>query len=419
MGIERNPEQKKKSRKSHGAVFSILLSLSAAHFLNDALQMLIPAIYPLLKANYNLSFTQIGVITLVFQLMASIFQPLVGNYTDKKPLPYSLAIGMCFTLVGLLALSFSGSFAVVLVSVAFVGLGSSIFHPESSRMTRYASGNRAGMGQSIFQVGGRAGTAIGPLMAAAIIIPFGQHSIALFTILVLIAIFILWKIGNWYKEQNIKEKKPSDLGMQNISHVSKKKVALATGILMILIFSKFFYLSSMKNYFTFYLIDHFGLSVQSSQIYLFVFFISAAVGALVGGRLADIYGRKKVIWFSILGVAPFTILLPYANFTWTIILIVVIGVIISSAFPTIIVYGQELIPEKLGMVSGLFYGFAFGMGAIGAALLGILADKTSIYYMFEVVSFLPLLGLFAVFLPNLEKHSKRKLKHKIDTKIHP
>lgn len=400
----------KLTRKSsnNGTVYSILLMLSTAHFLNDALQMIIPAIYPLLKTNFQLSFTQIGIITLVNQLTASLLQPVVGNYTDKNPQPFSLAMGMGFTLIGLLFLAYAGSFITVLVSVMLVGVGSSVFHPESSRMARYASGGKAGTAQSIFQVGGNTGTAIGPLLAAAIIVPFGQHSIVVFSVLALLAIFILIKIGRWFKQQDFHQLKRARLGMENILEASKSEKKLAIGVLLILIFSKFFYLASLKNYLTFYLIKQFNISVQSSQIYLFVFLFAVAAGTMIGGPLGDKYGRKNVIWVSILSAAPFTLLLPYVPLVWTIILTAVIGVILASAFPAIIVYGQELLPGKLGMVSGLFFGLAFGMGAIGSAMLGMLADKTSIYYMFQVSSFLPLLGLFTGFLPNIENFKKKK-----------
>src|SRR5699024_5414677 len=367
-------EQTEKSIKEHTPVYSILLSLSAAHFLNDALQMVIPAIYPLLKANYNLSFTQIGLITLTFQLTASIFQPLVGNVTDKRPQPYLASAGMGFTLIGLLSLAYAGSFAIILGAVALVGLGSSVFHPESTRMTRYVSGNRATMAQSIFQVGGKIGTAVGPLLAAAIIIPLGQHYVGLFSILAFFAILVLWKVGKWFIKRDFHTGESIAPGMQNIRHISRQKTALTIVILMILIFSKFFYLAAMKNYLTFYMMNHFGVSVQSSQVYLFIFLLAVAAGTIIGGPLGDKYGRKKVIWISILCVAPLTLLLPYVNLTWSVILMVIIGMILASAFPAIIVYGQELIPEKLGMVSGLFYGLSFGMGAIGSAILGILAD---------------------------------------------
>lgn len=410
MQVKASKEGSIKNKKAAHTVYSILLSLSVAHFLNDALQMVIPAIYPLLKDNFDLSFTQIGLITLTYQIVASLFQPLVGNFTDKRPQPYSLAVGMGFTLIGLLCLAYSGSFGTVLLSVGLVGVGSSVFHPESSRMARYASGGRPGLAQSVFQVGGNTGTAIGPLLAAAIIVPFGQHYIVSFSILAFIAIVILWKIGNWFKKQDFHKKKPVDIGMQNIRHVSKQKTSFAILILLALIFSKFFYLAAMKNYLTFYMIDHFGVSVQASQVYLFVFLFAVAAGTMIGGPLGDKYGRKTVIWISILGVAPFTILLPYVSLAWTVVLTVIIGVILASAFPAIIVYGQELIPGKLGMVSGLFYGLAFGMGAIGSAVLGILADKTSVYFMFKACSFLPLLGLLTGFLPHIENSGKEKRK---------
>jgi len=394
--------KKRVNNNTNGTVYSILISLSIAHFLNDALQMVIPAIYPLLKENFHLSFTQIGIITFVNQLTASLLQPLVGNYTDKNPQPFSLAIGMGFTLIGLLFLAYSGTFIIVLISVMLVGMGSSVFHPESSRMARYASGGRAGTAQSIFQVGGNTGTAVGPLLAAAFIVPFGQHYIVSFSALALLAIIILWRVGRWFKRQDFRHGESLNLGMENIRQVSNRKKIFAIGILMILIFSKFIYLGAMKNYLTFYLIEHFGISVQSSQIYLFVFLFAVAAGTMIGGPLGDKYGRKNIIWVSILGVAPFTLLLPYVSLEWTIILTVIIGVILASAFPAIIVYGQELLPEKLGMVSGLFYGFSFGMGAVGSAALGVLADNTSIYYTFQVCSFLPLLGLFTGFLPKIE-----------------
>lgn len=370
--------------------------------------MVIPAVYPLLRENFQLSFTQIGIITFVNKLAASFLQPIVGNYSDKNPQPFSLSVGMGFTLVGILCLAYSDSFAAILVSVTLVGVGSSIFHPESSRMARYASGGQAGMAQSIFQVGGNIGTAIAPLLVAAFIVRYGQHYIATFSILALTAIIILWKVGKWFKQRDFHKKKPFGLGMDNVIQVSKQKKILAIGVLLILIFSKFFYLTAMRTYLTFYLIDRFGISVQNSQIFLFVFLLAIAVGTIFGGPLGDKYGRKNVIWISILGTAPFALLLPHMPLVLTIVLTVVIGVILASAFPVIIVYAQELLPGKLGMVSGLFYGLAFGMGAVGAAALGILADSTSIYYMFQVCSVLPLLGLFAIFLPNIEYPGKAK-----------
>ncbi len=397
-----------KNVKPYGTAFSILFSLSAAHFLNDGLQSVIPALYPMFKANYNLSFTQIGLITLSYQLTASLLQPLVGYITDKKPQPFSLVIGMCFSLLGLLFLSLANSFPTVLMSVSLVGMGSSVFHPESSRIARYASGGRAGMAQSLFQVGGNTGTAVGPLLAASIIIPFGQHYIATFAVLALIAIKILWDVGKWSKKQNFQKKNTIELGLQKENDIPKIKIILALSILVMLIFSKFFYMASMQNYLTFYMIHHFGVSVQGSQVFLFIFLFAVAAGTMIGGPLGDKYGRKRIIWFSILGIAPFTLLLPYVNMFWTSILSIFIGMTLASAFPAIIVYGQELIPGKLGMISGLFFGFAFGMGAVGSAALGALADKTSIEFVFKVCSFLPLLGLLAGFLPNIEGKVKTK-----------
>lgn len=408
MRVKEKKERATENIKANGTVYSILFSLSAAHFLNDAMQTVIPAIYPMLKTDFHLSFTQIGLITLSYQLTASLLQPLVGYLTDKKPQPYSLAIGMCFTLSGLISLAFSKSFGAVLLSVALVGMGSSIFHPESSRIARYASGGRAGLAQSVFQVGGNTGTSIGPLLAAAIIVPLGQPYIATFSLLALTAIFILLRVGRWYKQQGALQKKSVEVRMQNITRVSRQKTVFALIVLMVLIFSKFFYLSSMQNYLTFYMIDHFNLSVQASQVHLFIFLFAVAAGTMIGGPLGDRYGRKTIIWVSILGIAPFTLLLPYVSLFWASVLSVIIGMILASAFPAIIVYGQELIPGKLGMVSGLFFGLAFGMGAVGSSVLGILADKTSIDFVFKVCSFLPLLGLFAGLLPDIEGHRQKK-----------
>lgn len=390
-------------------VYPILFAISFSHLLNDTIQSLIPAIYPILKSNYNLSFSQIGLITLTFQMSASLLQPFVGLYTDKKPQPYSLAAGMGFTLTGLVILSMSHNFHLVLVSVALVGLGSSIFHPESSRMARAAAGVQPGLAQSIFQVGGNLGSSIGPLLAAWIIVPHGQISIVWFSLIALLAIFVLTKVGNWYKGYLVivlsDKKHLSPVFHQSFS---KRKIIIAVAVLLALIFSKFFYLASLTSYFTFYLINKFHVGVQTSQIYLFVFLFSVAAGTLIGGPLGDRFGRKYVIWFSILGAAPFTLLLPYANLFWAAVLVVPIGMILASAFPAILVYAQELIPGKIGLVSGLFFGFAFGMGGIGSALLGNLADKTSIIYVFHICSFLPLIGIITGFLPNIEGSRKRK-----------
>lgn len=383
-------------------VFPILFAISFSHLLNDTIQSLIPAIYPVIKESYHLSFSQIGLITLTFQMAASLFQPFVGLYTDKKPQPYSLAIGMGFTLLGLIILSLSNGFYMMLASVALIGTGSSIFHPEASRMAHAASGGRRGLAQSIFQLGGNAGSSLGPLLAAWIIVPYGQFSVIWFSLIALLAILILSRVGNWYKGHMLKKAKQGAKVETVVNKFSRKKVIFAVGILLVLIFSKYFYMASLTSYFTFYVMDKFHVSVQSSQIYLFVFLISVAAGTLVGGPVGDRFGRKYVIWFSILGTAPFALMLPYANLFWTGVLIVPIGMILASAFSAILVYAQELIPGKVGLVAGLFFGFAFGMGGIGSALLGKLADSTSIEYVFHVCSFLPLIGLLTGFLPNIE-----------------
>ncbi|QRX80971.1 MFS transporter [Glaciimonas sp. PAMC28666] len=387
--------------------FRVLGAISFAHFLNDMIQSLILAIYPLLKATFSLSFTEIGLITLTYQITASILQPVVGLYTDKHPKPYSLAAGMCFTLVGLITLSMAPSFGILLVAAALVGTGSSIFHPESSRVARMASGGRHGLAQSIFQVGGNAGSSMGPLLAAWIIIPHGQSSIAWFSLAALLAIAVLWQIGNWYKLQGRASKGKGGKAQKSYVALPRKKVLFSIGILLVLIFSKYFYMASLSSYYTFYLIDKFHLSVQSAQVHLFVFLFAVAAGTMLGGPIGDRVGRKLVIWVSILGVAPFTLMLPYANLFWTGILTVIIGLILASAFSAILVFAQELVPGKVGTVSGLFFGFAFGMGGIGAAALGKLADMTDIHFVYQVCSFLPLIGLLAAFLPNLEGHRQK------------
>lgn len=394
--------------KAERTVYPILFAISFSHLLNDTIQSLIPAIYPILKTNYQLTFSQVGLITLTFQLAASLLQPFVGMYTDKKPQPYSLATGMGFTLTGLVVLSMSTSFHMVLLSVALVGMGSSVFHPESSRMAHAAAGVQPGLAQSIFQLGGNLGSSIGPLLAAWVIVPHGQMSIVWFSLIALLAIFILTKVGNWYKAYVLRFRVKNQHKKEVIHFAFSKRIVITSiGILMALIFSKFFYLASLSSYFTFYLINKFHVGIQASQIYLFVFLFSVAAGTLIGGPLGDRFGRKYVIWFSILGTAPFSILLPYANLFWTGILIVPIGLILSSAFSAILVYAQELIPGKIGLVSGLFFGFAFGMGGIGSALLGNLADKTSILYVFDLCSFLPLIGIITGFLPNIDGTRKK------------
>ena len=388
-------------------VFSILFTISFTHLLNDMMQSVIPAVYPIIKDNYKLSFTQIGLITLTFQMTASLLQPFVGRYTDKKPRPFSLSIGMGFTLLGLIALAFAASFYLILLSVALIGLGSSVFHPESSRVALLASGGKKGLAQSIFQVGGNAGSAIGPLLAALIVVPYGQFYIIWFAIAAVLGMLVLIKVGNWYKEHLVYVRsKPKAARTDAGPELSRKRIKVSLFILLVLIFSKYFYMASITSYFTFYLIDKFNVSVQHSQLYLFAFLAAVAAGTVIGGSLGDRFGRKYIIWISILGVAPFTLLLPYVGLTWTIVLAVIIGLILSSAFSAILVYATDLVPGKVGMIAGLFFGFAFGMGGIGSAFLGWLADKTSIEYIFKLCSYLPLLGIITGFLPNLEHRSR-------------
>lgn len=384
--------------------YSILFSISFSHMLNDTMQSLIPSIYPLLKNSFSLNFAQIGLIQLTFQLTASILQPVVGTFTDKRPQPFSLAIGMCFTLIGLIFISFANSYAAILVSVALIGTGSSIFHPESSKIAFLASGGRRGFAQSVFQVGGNLGTAIGPLLAAFVIVRFGRSHAGYFGILALLAIAILIYVGRWAKPRMLRlraEKRKGNLKEYH-SALTKRQVHVSVAILLILIFSKYFYLASIGSYYTFYLIEKFHVSIRDSQFFLFAFLAASAMGTYFGGPLGDRFGRKYVIWFSILGAAPFTLLLPYVSLFWTAVLSVIIGFIISSAFPAIIVYAQELMPGKIGMISGLFFGFAFGMGGLGSALLGILADATDIYFVYHVCAFLPLIGLITWKLPDLK-----------------
>jgi len=389
---------------AENTVFAVLIAISFSHLLNDTIQSVIPAIYPILKTSFHLNFTQIGLITLTFQLTASLLQPFVGLYTDHRPKPYSLAIGMGFTLVGLLLLSKANNFAMILCSAALVGMGSSIFHPEASRLTRIASGGRHGFAQSFFQVGGNAGSSLGPLLAALIIVPGGQPSVAWFSLAAILAIGLLWKVGVWYRHNMYRIKRRSHArGKGGHPILSKGRILLALSVLITLIFSKFFYLASMTNYYTFYLIGRFHVSVQTAQIYLFLFLAAVAAGTIIGGPFGDRFGRKYVIWISILGVAPFTLLLPYTDLFWTAVLTLIIGVILASAFSAILVYAQELVPGKVGMIAGLFFGFAFGMAGIGSAVLGRLADHTSVEYVFHVCSFLPLLGLLTGFLPDIER----------------
>ncbi|MCK9481000.1 MAG: MFS transporter [Bacteroidia bacterium] len=399
-------EGKRISKKiAQTTAYGIIFSVSFSHLLNDAIQSLIPSIYPLLKDSFQLSFAQIGLITFTFQFTASMLQPLVGAYTDKHPQPYSLALGMCVSLLGLILISYANSFGLILLSVALIGTGSSIFHPESSKIAYMASGGRRGMAQSIFQVGGNTGSAIGPLLAALIVVEYGRSHAIYFGILALIAIFVLLHVGKWAAQQyedRIRVNKRVDAG-EHHPHLTKRKVYQSIAILLVLIFSKYIYSASISSYYTFFLIEKFHVSIQQSQLFLFAYLLASAVGTYLGGPLGDRYGRKYVIWFSILGAAPFALLLPYVNLFWTCTLSVVIGLVLSSAFPAIIVYAQELLPGKIGMVSGLFYGFAFGVGGIASALLGLLADYKDIYFVYYLCSFMLLMGLVTWWLPDLKK----------------
>ncbi len=379
----------------------ILVAVSVSHGLNDVIQSLVPAIYPVLKSKFSLDFGQIGMITLAFQLTASLLQPLVGLFTDKRPMPFSLPFGMGVTLIGLLLLSVAPSYPFLLLSAGLVGVGSSIFHPESSRVARMASGGRHGFAQSLFQLGGNFGTALGPLLAAFIVVPRGQSSIAYFSIVAIGAIVILSKVGGWYQERLALPKHAS--GVATVSPFSKGKVTFSISILMILVFSKHFYLASIGSYYPFYLMEKFGIDKQTALVHLFVFLGAVAAGTIIGGPLGDRFGRRLVIWISILGVLPFTLALPHADLFWTTVLSVIIGLILSSAFSAILVFAQELVPGRIGMISGLFFGLAFGMGGLGAAVLGELADRTSIEFVYQICAYLPALGLLAYFLPKVER----------------
>ena len=379
----------------------LLLSLSFCHLCNDLAQSLLPAIYPVLKASFNLSFEQIGLITLTYQMTASLLQPLIGLYTDRRPFPYSLPFGMCFTVCGLLLVSRASSFPVLLIGSSVLGIGSSVFHPESSRVARMASGGRFGFAQSVFQVGGNLGSALGPLLAAFAVVRGGQRSIAWFLVGAPVALWFLWKTGSWYKNQLRTQTGPAKHAPKHHAHLTSSQVKRALAVLLVLIFSKYIYLSSLTSYYTFYLISKFHLSIRDAQLYLFVFLGAVAIGTMAGGPIGDRIGRKYVIWCSILGCFPFTLMLPYSNLFWTGILSVIIGLILASAFSAIVVYGQELMPGSVGMVAGLFFGVMFGIGGIGAAALGMAADRLGIDFVYRACSFLPLLGLLTVFLPNL------------------
>jgi FSR family fosmidomycin resistance protein-like MFS transporter len=393
------------AKSGNETIIAILFAASLSHLLNDTIQSLIPAVYPVLKDSFQLNFTQIGLITLTFQITASMLQPMVGLYTDHRPQPFSLAIGMTFSLVGLILLSAASTYWMILCAAALVGLGSSVFHPEASRLARMASGGRYGFAQSLFQVGGNAGQSLGPLLAALVVGTRGQNRIAWFSIVALIAIFILFNAGRWYRNNLFRLKSVSRRRSDGV-HLSRLTILGAMAILIALIFSKYFYLASISSYYTFYLIDRFHLTIQHAQLLLFLFTFSVAAGTIVGGPVGDRIGRKYVIWASILGVAPFTLLLPHANLPFTAVLSVVIGFVLSSAFSAILVYAQELMPGKVGMVSGLFFGFAFGMGGIGSAVLGQLIDLTNIQFVFQLCAFLPLLGLLTAFLPDIERGRK-------------
>ena len=384
-------------------VAGILAAISVSHLLNDTIQSLIPAIYPILKSTFQLTFTQIGLIALTLQLTASLLQPLVGVYTDRRPTPYSLVAGMGFTLVGLLLLSVAGRLATLLVAAGLMGVGSSVFHPESSRVARMASGGRHGLAQSVFQVGGNFGSSLGPLLAAFVVVPRGQRSIAWCSLLALVAIVLLFRVGRWSAARTRAIQASPRSTPEVRSGLSRRRVAISLAVLLALIFSKYVYLAGLNSYYTFYLISKFGMSVRSAQLHLFVFLAAVAAGTILGGPLGDRFGAKYVIWVSILGVFPFTFALPYANLFWTEILTVVIGLILASAFSVIVVYAQELVPGRVGMIAGLFFGFAFGAAGLGAAALGKLADMTSIEYVYRLCSYLPLIGMLTALLPDLEK----------------
>jgi len=385
--------------------FKVLGAISVSHLLNDMMQSLLLAMYPMLKGGFSLSFAQIGLITLTYQVTASLLQPLVGLYTDRHPTPYSLSAGMGCTLLGLLLLAVAPNYPVVLMASALIGTGSSVFHPESSRIARLASGGQHGLAQSIFQVGGNTGSALGPLLAAWIIVPHGQASVAWFAPVALLAIFILWRVGVWYRMQHLAVRRPAQAARAGANALPRRTVALALTVLVVLMFSKFFYLTSLSSYYSFYLMQRFGLPVQTAQVYLFGFLFAVAAGTILGGPIGDRIGRKRVIWVSILGVAPFTLMLPYVNLFWTGVLTFAIGIILASAFSAILVFAQELVPGKVGAVSGLFFGFAFGIGGIGAAVLGGVADRYGLEFVYRVCAFLPLLGLLTAFLPDLGRRT--------------
>ena len=386
---------------TEGTAYAILFTMGTCHLLNDMIQSVIPALYPLLKDKFGFTFAQIGIITLVFQMTSSVFQPFVGNYADRHPQPYSLALGMCFTLAGLLALAFAPGFIAILLSVALIGCGSSVFHPEASRVAQMASGGRKSLAQSIFQVGGNGGSAVGPLLAALIVMPYGQHAVGWFALAAMLAPALLTRVGCWYSLMLKQLKATHGRRAAATCTLPAKTVRMALAILVLMIFSKYFFNACMTSYFTFFLIDKFGVSVQESQYCLFAYLAAFAAGTLLGGFLGDRYGRKYVILFSILGAAPFTLLLPYLNLAGTVIMSVLTGLIIASAFSAIVVYATDLKPDKVGMIAGVFFGLMFGLGGIGSAFFGWLADMTSIEFIFKVSTWLPILGIIAVWLPDV------------------
>lgn len=393
------------SARAHATNFGVLGGISVSHLLNDMMQSLIVAIYPLLKGDFHLTFFQIGAITLTFQMTASLLQPVVGLFTDRHPMPFSLPVGMSFTLTGLVLLSIVPNYPLLLVSVALIGVGSSVFHPESSRVARLASGGRFGLAQSVFQIGGNTGSALGPLLAGWVVLRYGRGSVGWATLIALLAMVILLQVGRWYRTHLAERRRHK--AVPPVGPYPRSLVRRTMGILLVLIFSKYFYLASISSYFEFYLIHRFGLSAQDATIHLFIFLAAVAAGTLIGGPIGDRIGRRRVIWVSILGVAPFTLLMPYVGLTLTTVLSIVIGIVIASAFPAIIVYAQDMLPHRIGVVSGLFYGLSFGMGGVGAAVLGALADRYSIEFVYDVCAFLPLLGMLAVFLPDIRPPGQR------------
>ncbi len=394
---------------TEGTAYAILFTMGTCHLLNDMIQSVIPALYPLLKDKFGFNFAQIGIITLVFQMTSSVFQPFVGNYADRHPQPYSLALGMCFTLAGLLALAFAPGFIAILLSVALIGCGSSVFHPEASRVAQMASGGRKSLAQSIFQVGGNGGSAVGPLLAALIVMPYGQHAVGWFALAAMLAAALLTRVGCWYSLMLKQLKATHGRRAAATCTLPAKTVRMALAILVLMIFSKYFFNACMTSYFTFFLIDKFGVSVQESQYCLFAYLAAFAAGTLLGGFLGDRYGRKYVILFSILGAAPFTLLLPYLNLAGTVIMSVLTGLIIASAFSAIVVYATDLKPDKVGMIAGVFFGLMFGLGGIGSAFFGWLADMTSIEFIFKVSTWLPILGIIAVWLPDVRPGRQKQV----------